>query len=120
MVSRFLRAGLFVAFVGGMSGVFAADGMRALQGAWISVDDSKSMVAIEADVWIDYYENQEVSRTTFALFTACADNGGLADSSSSYIQTEDGLCYSIDSITPEGMELTDMDRGNKLIFKALP
>jgi len=94
--------------------------MRVLQGAWISVDDSKSMVAIEADVWIDYYENQEVDRTTFALFTACADNGGVAVSDGSYIQTADGLCYSIDSITPDGMELTYMDRGNKLRFKALP
>lgn len=96
-----------------------ADVLKAMQGAWQSLDDPKSAVFVDGLIWVESYEGGEVGRPVMWLGEGCAD--GVADGPTLELFQMDSAeytsrCYSVVRVDANRMELIYLPRGNTLVY----
>ncbi len=96
-----------------------ADLVQAVQGRWASTDDPLASLVVDGMIWTDFYDGQEVARSVISFSDSCSDGPigermlelfsiGSADPVS--------LCYAVEGVDADRMELTYTARGNTLVF----
>lgn len=88
-----------------------------LQGKWQSTEDPKSFLVFEGTTRIDLYQGQESDSKSFKLAANCDDEKATYSKVKTLYILSDGICWSIDAINSEHLELTYVDRGNILTYK---
>lgn len=94
--------------------------LRAMQGAWVSVDDPQSMVRVIGLLWTDVYGGEEVSQSVMSFAPACSDgsegDGAVMELLGIPPQDMPAMCYSDLYLEPARMEMSYLGRGNTLAY----
>ncbi|RMB63365.1 hypothetical protein EAX61_02945 [Dokdonia sinensis] len=88
-----------------------------LQGKWQSTEDPKSFLIFEGTKRIALYQGREPDSQPFKLAANCDDEKATYSKVKTLYILSDGICWSIDAINSEHLELTYVDRGNILTYK---
>ena len=101
--------------------VEAASDNPALEGVWVSLDDSKSMLEIKGNDWTDKYVGEKSFSSKFAIGDSClADKNAKTNPKGKYITVFDGsdkFCYYIIDVSDTKLNLSYVGRGNTLSYK---
>lgn len=91
------------------------------EGIWISTEDSKSLVQVKANNWIEMYEGEKTDTFKFALGDSCLANiNAKANPNGKYITVFDpdgNRCFFVVNVNDAKLELSYVGRGNTLIYK---
>ncbi len=89
-----------------------------LQGKWLSVDDDKSVIEFTADEKVDFYEDKELNRDKFQIYSSKNNQVKDDDGSHLIVSAENGdMEYTIVYVGANNLELTYLARGNTLKYK---
>jgi hypothetical protein len=93
----------------------------ALTGNWISTDDAKSEISINADDWIEMYDGKQVSSSKYAMADTClnaaTDKSNVEGKYATVFDTSGNFCYYIVELTADNLKLSYVGRGNTLSYK---
>ena len=94
-----------------------------LQGNWQNVDDPKSKMSFNDNLWIDTYEGmKEISKNTFELGNNCKNviEQKVPEVKNAYISIPKlNQCYKIEKIDKNYLELSYVGRGNSLKYERI-
>lgn len=93
----------------------------ALEGVWVSLDDSKSTLEIKGNDWTDKYVGEKSFSSKFAIGDSClSDKNAKTNTKGKYITVFDGsdkFCYYIIDVSDAKLNLSYVGRGNTLSYK---
>ena len=95
----------------------------ALQGKWISKDDSSSMIEFKQGKKIDFYADEEIHEDNFGVYNSRdISQAGAEDKNGKYLIvgiSEEKMEYEIIEATNDSLTLIYLDRGNTLKYEKI-
>ncbi|MCX6159421.1 MAG: hypothetical protein WCK13_03905 [Ignavibacteriota bacterium] len=95
--------------------------ISALEGKWVSTDDSKSVLQVKGNEWIEIYNGEKPEITKFATGDSClANDKAKTNPKGKYITVFDNdeiRCFYIVNVNDSKLELSYVGRGNTLTYK---
>lgn len=87
---------------------------RLIQGKWVSVDDSKSVLVFTADKQIAIYDNKNSDTSAYSIsYQSCngTDNGEL------YLKVDDDMCYAFNGLDDKTLSIMYLSNGKNFVYK---
>lgn len=97
-----------------------ADLRAALQGDWVSTEDSMAVISVIGSEWSNVYDGQPIDQNVMSLGAVCAD-GAEGKATGIVLQMmggapEDQTCFDVMEISADHLTLMHLPRGNVLNY----